>query len=185
MARRRDAVQNRDRLVVAARDLVGEQGPDVGLETVAARAGVGIGTLYRHFPRRADLLLAVVADRLAEVAGTLRARAGGEPREALVAVVTAFAAAQRADAALARVVRETPGGTGPVDTARADVRRTLDAVCDRAGRAGALRPDITGADLHALVCAVVAAAPDAATGDRYVQVLLDGLTERTPPDGPE
>lgn len=178
MTRRRDAVQNRGRLVDAARDLMTTQGPDVSLEAVAARAGVGIGTLYRHFPRRADLLLAVVADRLAEVGETLRTRADGEPRTALVAAVSVFAAAQRADAALARVVRETPGGTEPIDSARADIRRTLDQLCDRARQAGVLRPGVTGADLHALVCAVAGATADAPTSERYLGVLLDGLTTR-------
>jgi AcrR family transcriptional regulator len=180
VARRRDAVHNRARLVGAAQELVAAHGPDVSLEAIAARAGVGIGTLYRHFPHRADLLRAVVADRLGEVATTLRAHAAGAPREALVAVVTMFAAAQRADAALALVVRETPGGIASIDTTRADIGRVLDEVCDRARRAGVLRAGIVGADLHALVCAVAGATTDATTGERYLQVLLDGLTAPGP-----
>jgi AcrR family transcriptional regulator len=163
--------------VATAREVVATSGPDVGLEVVAARAGVGIGTLYRHFPRRADLLLAVVEDRLRETAERLRAELDHDPREALAAVVRTFAAAQRADAALARVVRETPVGNGPVDAARAEIGAVLAQVCDRARRAGALRSDVTAADVHALVCAVAAAGPDdPAAGDRYVQVVLDGLT---------
>ncbi len=177
MAGRKDALRNRDRLVAAAREVVATNGPDVSLETVAARAGVGIGTLYRHFPGRADLLLAVVEDRLRETAERLRGSLDRDPREALVAVVRTFAAAQRSDAALARVIRETPVGNGPVDAARAEIGAVLARACERAHRAGALRSDVTAADVHALVCAVAALGPDdPAAGDRYVQVLLDGLT---------
>ena len=61
---RADARQNYERLVEAAADSIGELGPSVSLEEVARRAGVGIGTLYRHFPNRQALLEAVYRDQV-------------------------------------------------------------------------------------------------------------------------
>ncbi|WNV73955.1 TetR family transcriptional regulator [Geodermatophilus sp. DSM 44513] len=177
---RSDALRNRRRLLEAARDLVARSGPGVGLEAVAARAGVGIGTLYRHFPDRAALLAALVADRLADTADRLAATAGDEdPAWALRATVREFARVQVADAALAHVVRSAPAGPD-AGAARAAIGARLDEVCRRARDAGVLRPGIDGADLHRLVCGLATAAEAAGTGaaaavDRYVDVLLDGL----------
>jgi AcrR family transcriptional regulator len=81
---RADSLRNRDRLLAAARDVFSAGGPDASLEAVARTAGVGIGTLYRHFPTREALFQAVYrreVDQLVELAGTLSAEA--EPLEAL------------------------------------------------------------------------------------------------------
>src|SRR5713226_8945397 len=63
-ARRADAQRNAERLLAAAREVFAEQGPDAALEEIARRAGVGIGTLYRHYPNRDALVEAVFRDRV-------------------------------------------------------------------------------------------------------------------------
>jgi len=65
---RADAARNVDRLLAAARELVAERGAEVPMDEVAKRAGVGNATLYRHFPTRADLLVAVYADEIDRLA---------------------------------------------------------------------------------------------------------------------
>src|SRR5246127_5820680 len=81
---RADALRNRDRVLEAAKAVFSVGGPDASLEAVAKRAGVGIGTLYRHFPTREDLYEAVYrreVEYLAELAEQLKTEA--EPAEAL------------------------------------------------------------------------------------------------------
>ena len=76
--RRADASRNAERLLAAARELVDESGSEVALDEVARQAGVGNATLYRHFPTRGDLLVAVYADEVAGCAG--RAPTSSAPR---------------------------------------------------------------------------------------------------------
>src|SRR3954471_9683973 len=73
---RADAVRNRQRVLSAARAAFAEQGPAVSLDDVARRAGVGAGTVHRHFPTKDALFAAVIADRLRELAGVARSLAG-------------------------------------------------------------------------------------------------------------
>src|ERR1700728_544525 len=81
---RADAVRNRERVLEAAKTVFSAGGPDASLEAVAKRAGVGIGTLYRHFPTREDLFAAVYrreVQQLTELAEQLKSEA--DPVEAL------------------------------------------------------------------------------------------------------
>jgi AcrR family transcriptional regulator len=81
--KRADARRNYDKLVAAARDAFAELGTSASLEEIARRAGVGIGTLYRHFPSRQDLLEAVYVEEVEEVCESAAELAGLPPWEAL------------------------------------------------------------------------------------------------------
>src|SRR5438874_11157652 len=81
--KRADAQRNYDKVLVAARDAFAERGASTSLEEIARRAGVGIGTLYRHFPTRQALLEAVYAHEVEDVCRTAAGLDGGDPWEAL------------------------------------------------------------------------------------------------------
>src|SRR5208282_5724072 len=80
---RADAVRNRERLLETAADIFSAGGPDASLEAVAKRAGVGIGTLYRHFPTREDLFEAVYRREVQQLTELAEQSEGADPVEAL------------------------------------------------------------------------------------------------------
>src|ERR1700761_5235070 len=96
--KRADARRNYDKLVSAAREVFAEQGSDATLEEISRRAGVGIGTLYRHFPAREALIEAAYVDGVEEICAAVDKHAGEEPWEALTGwllEVVGFAATKR------------------------------------------------------------------------------------------
>jgi AcrR family transcriptional regulator len=153
---RADARKNYDQLLAVADAVVTEQGADASLRDIARRAGVGLGTLYRHFPTREALLEALLRngfDELTTRAGELEA--SGSPRDALAAWLRDFTAC----------AREYRGLTTAMMTAIEDEGSALHASCvtmraagarllSRAQAAGAARTDIDGADLFALAAAL-------------------------------
>lgn len=192
---RADARRNYERLITTARTAFMEHGTGASLDDIAKRAGVGSGTLYRHFPTRDALLHAVLRDRIDGLlahAGELLAEPARSPE----------AEALTAEAALGRWLRTylagaaTPRGTSTViieamsaewaDTglgaAAATICDALGRLLDRAQRAGAVRADIDPRDLLRLTNAVGVAserAPDpGAYADRMLTLLFDGLRTR-------
>src|SRR6201994_2943606 len=111
--KRADARRNYDKLVAAAREVFAEEGTDATLEEISRRAGVGIGTLYRHFPARENLVEAAYYDGVEEVANSAIRFADEEPWEALIGwlrEVVAFAATKRllSDEMFAVMDRDAP-----------------------------------------------------------------------------
>lgn len=176
--RRADASRNAALLLAAARELVARSGPDVALDEVARHAGVGNATLYRHFPTRADLLVAVYAD---EVAALCRQGAdllaGPSPAGALFAWLDAFVVHVSAKRALALAATEGPAGrrTELFDRWHEAMRSTAAALLARAQDDGAVRPDLTVTDLLALVNGAALTAADAAHARRLVALLRGGV----------
>lgn len=177
-ARRTDAARNAERLVSAARELFAEAGPEVTLDEVAKRAGLGNATLYRHFPTRGDLLVAVYSDEvdaLREHGDRLLAAA---PADALFAWLDAFVTHVATKSELALAITEDP-----TDSRRTDLfhrwhesmRQTAKALLAQAKQTGAVRPDLEAADLLALTGAAALAADDAAHARRLVAVLRHGF----------
>jgi AcrR family transcriptional regulator len=180
-AQRADAQRNAERLLAAAREVFAEQGPDAALEEIARRAGLGIGTLYRHYPNRHALVEAVFRDRVE--AAKARADAlmtSATPGEALTEWLR-DQLQQGAEcrglgaAAMIMMLDDDSGGQTPCEEMRAAGERLL----ARAQEAGAFRPDADIDDLVRLVNAIELAthdAPDgAAQADRLFALMMDGV----------
>lgn len=177
--RRRDAVERHDRLVAAARSEFAARGVDASLERIARDAGVAIGTLYRHFPTRMDLLTAAFEPRLQEfLDGSEKAMAIEDPWDAFVSYLENLFRVQAGDRGFNDFLsRRFPGSP---DTERIHDRmcRQIEDVLTRAQEAGGVRPDIALADIVNLIWfngrmidATRAAAPNA--WRRQLHLMLD------------
>ena len=180
-ALRADARRNRESLVTAARAVFAERGLGAPLEEVARRASVSIGTLYNRFGARTDLVDAVYADRVEEtVRSAERATQAEDPWQGLVEHLTFMAQIQASDRGFEDVcVYSFPPGS-VIERAKARGHSVFVALVGDAQHSGALRDDISVADLGLLLWSVVRAtegirssAPDA--WRRHLAVLLDGL----------
>ncbi|MFF0576254.1 TetR/AcrR family transcriptional regulator [Streptosporangium saharense] len=176
---RADARRNYERLLTAAHAAFAEQGTEASLEEVARTAGVGIGTLYRHFPTRRALLEAVLHDSLAGL--DTRARElldSGSPGEALLEWTRHLMAHVTVYRGLAATLMSSfDDPASELYGACERVRVGGDALLASAQRAGAVRDDVTGADLTKLVNAVAWAGEhcDDDTAERLLTLVMDGL----------
>lgn len=184
---RTDSVRNRERLLQAAAAVFGAGGPDASLEAVARRAGVGIGTLYRHFPTREALFEAVYrheVEQLAEQAEQLKTAA--VPVEALRSWLrsnVAFVATKKGMAAALALAVNKKSDLTAYSSDR--LTRAVASLLDRAVAAGEIRADISPEDLlRALVgmCYLHDQPGWQESVLRLVDVLVDGL-RRTPGSG--
>lgn len=180
---RADARRNRERILMAARDVFVEQGPDVPLDAVATRAGVGIATLYRRFPNRQTLMHAVVLEALSRIAH--------EARLALTEETDAWRALARymhraLDLRVSAVIPALLGRVALEDEEIFHVREQstepIQQIIDRAQAEGALRPDVTFADISLLLIRLARPLPGPIPlelGDdlahRHLDLLFDGL----------
>ncbi|NUU21866.1 MAG: TetR/AcrR family transcriptional regulator [Streptomycetaceae bacterium] len=173
--RRADARRNYELLLTAAKQVFGEYGAGAPLDEVARRAGVGNATMYRHFPTRRDLLVAVYSDEVGELGA--RATALAEelpPGDALFAWLGEFAAhvADKRDLALA--VPEGDDREGLFAQWHAVMRETAATLLDAARGAGAVRPDLAAPDLLALANGVAVTGADAAGRARLLGIVRHG-----------
>jgi AcrR family transcriptional regulator len=185
---RADARRNYDRLLSAALAAFAEHGADdASLEEIARRAGVGIGTLYRHFPTRQALLEAVYRDQVE----ALRARAdelreSDSPADALAAWLRALVGFGSTKRSLTTALLDTLGKDSDLLSACSMVIcGAADTLLVRAQQAGVVRADADARDLIRLVHAVSIATQHGPTvpgqTDRMLGLILDGL--RPPPPG--
>lgn len=181
---RADARRNRARVLEAAAEAFAAEGPSVPLDEIARRAGVGAGTVYRHFPTKEELLAAVLVARMETMLGEVRsALAAPDPGRAFYTffVTMTVDAQDKMDLADALTsqgidIRAAVGDiTAVLKSALADLLR-------RAQEAEEVRPDVTVDDLHALVIGAIAAARAASSGDvpRVAGLVADGLRPRDP-----
>ena len=182
---RTDAVRNRERLLAAAKAVFGAGGPEASLEAVARHAGLGIGTLYRHFPTREALFEAVYrheVEQLADLAGQLRNDAA--PIEALrrwLRANVAFVATKKGMAAALALAAH-----GSSELKAYSFERLTGAagmLLDRAAAAGEIRSDISAEDLlRTLVgmCLLHDQPGWQASVSRLVDVFVDGLRHGAP-----
>jgi len=179
---RADAQRNYQRLLDAALAVFAEHGADdASLEEIARRAGVGIGTLYRHFPTRQALLEAVYRDQV----DGMRAKAdelleSDSPSEALAEWLRALSAFSSTKRSLTAALLETLGTESELLSAcSAVIYGAADEMLTRAKETGAIRPDVDGRDLMRLVHGVNIAAQHTPTDpgqrDRLIGIILDGL----------
>jgi AcrR family transcriptional regulator len=148
-AMRADARRNRDRLIAAAKDLYAEAGTDVSLDAVARRAGVGAGTLYRHFPTREALVEAAYRSEVAELSAAADDLLATRPPDLALAEwmdrFVAYAAAKRGmRAALQSVVAS---GSDIFADARRQNLATLATLLAAGAEAGTIRPDVEAEDV--------------------------------------
>jgi AcrR family transcriptional regulator len=182
-APRVDALRNRERIVAAARDLFTEIGRQAPIDEVARRAGIGNATVYRHFPDRDALVLAVVRSvlkRTGDRAECAMAQAD-DPFDALSRFV--FGAADERIGAMC-VMLDGAYDPGDPEVKMLEGRLTglVETILARARRAGTLRADVDRADIIVAVAQLTRPLPDLVTvrrsSQRYLQLFLDGL--RTP-----
>jgi AcrR family transcriptional regulator len=176
---RADAARNRRLLLEAAAEEFAERGLDASVADIARRAGVGKGTVFRHFATKDDLLAAIVVDRI-DALNTVGEQLVGaaDPGAALVEFVT-FAADQRQQRDLS-FLQGAGELNADVTRAREQMYRTVHKLVDRAREHGALRADVTGMDVILLMCApgyVTSYVPDAPPDlwRRYLAIIFDGL----------
>jgi AcrR family transcriptional regulator len=177
---RADARRNYEKLVAAARDVFTEDGSAASLEAVADRAGVGIGTLYRHFPTRQALLEAVYAGEVETMARLADELAGLPPWDALSQwfhQYVGFAATKRA---LTEALLEAAPDSDVLLLCRTLLRKAGNALIERAQQAGVVRPDTTFDDVGRMVSGIaVVPTSDPAQRERMLEILLDGLRPRS------
>ena len=180
---RADSLRNRDLLLKAAAKVFGAGGPEASLEAVAKRAGVGIGTLYRHFPTREILFEAVYrreVDELAELAEQLAREA--PPVEALRRWLRAnvqLVATKRGMLAALALAAHRPPDLYAYSSER--LSKAVGGLLDRAVVAGEIRADITSEDLLRTLVGMCYShdRPDwQATVLRLVDVFVDGLSAK-------
>lgn len=177
---RADAQRNYEKLVESARTLFDEEG-DTSMEAIARRAGVGIGTLYRHFPKRIDVVEAVYRDDVEQVVGVAEAAVATlGPWEAVDTFLRAFVSYALGKRRFLTELREAfEKNPSLKSSARERIDYAMHLVIDRGQAAGVVRSDLTGEDVFSLVgpmCMSSTLTRDQA--DRLIVMILDGL--RTP-----
>ncbi|MEV7676787.1 TetR/AcrR family transcriptional regulator [Streptomyces sp. NPDC007872] len=179
---RADARRNHERLLTEARAAFAGRGADAPLEEIARRAGVGIGTLYRHFPTRADLLNGVFQEALAELLDRSRALADAEePCRALVEWLRALVAHAGEYRGLAHALMSASHDRDSALSRCSDPLRTAgERLLERAREAGRVRADVAIGDLMQLTNAIALAAEqspeDTELADRLLALTLRGIT---------
>lgn len=187
VAARADARRNREKLLAAARAAFAAVGDTVSLEAVARDAGVGIGTLYRHFPTREALVEAVYGAELEDVVASAPALlADLPPVDALRAWMDRYAAFVETKRGMIDTLRTGwASGSIPTPTTRARITAVVADFLSSGVRAGALRADVEPDDVTAMLLGVflsTAADESREQADRLLDLIVDAL--RPQPDPP-
>jgi AcrR family transcriptional regulator len=175
---RRDAQERHDRLLAAARREFAARGVDASLEAIARDADVAIGTLYRHFPTRLDLLLAALAPRLQEFSdGSKKALEIGDPWEGFVSYLENLFRVQAGDRGFNDFLSRRFPGSADTERIHDQMCQQIEDVLTRAQNSGDVRPDIALADIvnliwsnGRLIDATSATAPDAWRRNLYLML---------------
>jgi AcrR family transcriptional regulator len=173
---RADARRNREKVLRAAREAFAASGYDVPMDEIAGLAGVGPGTVYRHFPTKEALFESVVTARVEDLIGDARARASADdPGNAFFGFLARIAGEAAAK-------RDLPDAISIPGSLQDALQAALDVLLRRAQEAGAVRADIGTRDLVVLFKAILtgiqetpAGTADSALRDRVFAVLTDGL----------
>lgn len=183
---RADALRNRELLIDVAKLAFAEVGPNVSLEEIARRAGVGIGTLYRHFPTRDDIIAAVYRREVTQLADAakrlLETRPAGEALHEWLRLFVDYIATKKV---IAPALASMAGGTSALYESSIDLMRTAVAdLVERAIKAGDIRPDVEPFDL---IQALGSFAMGVSTSPgweartlRLIDILMDGLRSGSP-----
>jgi AcrR family transcriptional regulator len=179
-----DAKRNRERVLVAARAAFARRGLEAGVDEIAREAGVGVGTLYRRFPTKDDLILAIVADGMGVLLEEIDAAAGLEdPWDGVETAMLALAESMAADRGFVDAVHERLLTLPPFLSLRDRLLGAWEPLVARGRAAGVLRDDVEPLDFLLLARGVVRMPSDRDDADprlwrRYMAVVLDGLRVR-------
>jgi AcrR family transcriptional regulator len=184
-ALRADAERNRQHVLAIAQEVFAAEGLAVPIDEIARRAGLGIGTLYRHFPTKEALFLAIVIERMERLVAEARALAGGpDPGDAFFGFLTRMvheASAKKDFMKALSGTRQDLGST--LAGVKARYRAALTLLLERAQASGAVRQDVSVLEVHALLTGASVSleqlgkdATDAR--ERLLAVVRDGLRPR-------
>ncbi|MFE3541648.1 MULTISPECIES: TetR/AcrR family transcriptional regulator [unclassified Nocardia] len=187
---RADAVRNQQRIVAAARELFADHGLEITLDDVAERAGVGVGTVYRRFANKKELITEVFDQHLVDFAEA--AEAALDNPDPWLGLVEFFENACRhlaANRGFGEVMLELEEDPARFAELRDRIRPSVTAIVDRAREAGAVHPDITTSDFFALIHMVNAFAEfsvpvNAEVWQRYMAITLNGVRTDAVPRRP-
>jgi AcrR family transcriptional regulator len=178
---RADAVRNRAALLAAAADEFAERGMQASVADIARRAGVGKGTVFRHFATKEDLLAAIAYDRFAELIEVAESLLDAEDPAAAVRDFMAAGAAMHArDRTFSQISTRVFMSDPTVQAASERLTEVVDRLAKRARAEGTLRSDLTGRDVRALMSGVCLAAEQFAKSEperwrRYLDVVFNGM----------
>ncbi|MFI9380594.1 TetR/AcrR family transcriptional regulator [Kutzneria sp. NPDC052558] len=185
---RADARRNRARVLEVAQQVFAEEGLAVPIDEIARRAGVGVGTVYRHFPTKDALFQAIIVERLNAVGETAQALAQGPD---VGKAFFAFFEHMVRDAGLNKALFDALAASGSFSQELTDQARTvmmtgLGELLAKAQAAGEVRPDLTAADVKTfMVGCLVMARQGTATPEMIVGVVCDGMRPVSPGPTPE
>ncbi len=175
---RADAGRNRARVLDAAIGLFAERGDEVQMSEVAGTAGVGVGTVYRHFPTRQALMEAVAEQRFLTIldyarANCLQCRTGVDGVRCLL---TRIGQVHDEGRALSRAIESVLGNTAPQGEVKADLLDLAAAILEQGKADGTLRDDVTVDDLYMIVGALATVVrANLGNWHRYLDITLAGL----------
>jgi AcrR family transcriptional regulator len=182
---RADARRNREKILAAAASAFGQSGLECQVEDIARRAGVGVGTVYRHFPTK-DVLVTALAeayfDRLADTVEAALAD-GGDPWEVFAAAMWRAAEPATEDVAWCEIVAGRATAIGGALRGQQRLAAATTTLIERAQAAGLMRADATVQDVRSIMCGLGHIATAQRTGApldwrRYLEIALDGLRAR-------
>jgi AcrR family transcriptional regulator len=182
---RADARRNRERILQSAREVFAQSGSDAQIDDVARRAGVGVGTVYRHYPTKEALLVELVREkfRMLTAAGRAALERPGEPFDVLADLLRDNAATLGNDAAMQQAV----AGAGDQIWSQAAVEQeelmtVTEVLLQRARVAGTIRSDATANDIGMLmsgVCSTMAHPAPGSDWHRHLELVIDALRPRS------
>jgi AcrR family transcriptional regulator len=179
---RADARRNYQLLVEAARKVFADQGGGASMEAIAKHAGVGVGTLYRHFPKRIDVVEAVYRDDVDSLVQSADGTAGLDAWTALERWLWAYVEYGRSKRTFLNELHEAFEKNPDLKPASRDrIWAAADMVLRRAQEAGVARADISGEDLMQLVTPMcMNSTISDEQGERLIRMVLDGLRPAPP-----
>jgi len=177
---RADARRNRDAVVAAAKELFADEGLDAQMPDIAKAANVGVGTVYRHFRTKDELIAALATERFERFAEKAReALEAADPWQGLADFIRFAVRIQADDRGLCEVMGSRPEVMGEAAEA-AGLPELSDQLVKRAQRSGDLRRDLTWEDIPLIACGLggvtqATMGPAAGRWPRLVEIVLDGL----------